>query len=157
MAFVSRWHQRNMPVMKVASAGRQSNSFDRPGDVQRKCSSIFSCSWSGINTCMAQGDPAGWEFQSCCCCCVWLCSAWKSPALIKQGEGKARSTPCVEGKKDQSTDMRRGNSLNLSSIRAVSDSNSELEMFWGVKCEDRFTGLEPPERSESVGAHGKGR
>lgn len=29
-----------MPVVKVASAGRQSNCFDRPGDVQRKCSSM---------------------------------------------------------------------------------------------------------------------
>ena len=35
-------HQLNMPVMKVASAGSQSNCFDRPWDVQRKHSSIFS-------------------------------------------------------------------------------------------------------------------
>lgn len=41
-AFGYCWHQLKMPVVKVASAGTQSNCFDRPWDVQRKRSSIFS-------------------------------------------------------------------------------------------------------------------
>lgn len=152
VAFGSHWHQRNMPVVKVASAGRQSNCFDRPGDVQRKCSSIFSCSWSGINTCMAQGDPAVWEFQSCCCCCGWLWSTGNSPALRKNGREKPEAPRVWKERKTNPWRWKEGNSLNMSSI-----SHSELEMFWGMKGKDHFTALEPPERSESAGARGKGR
>lgn len=107
--------------MKVASAGRQSNCFDRPGDVQRKCSSIFSCSWSGINTCMAQGDSAVWGFQSCCLLLLCLLvEHMEGSCSYKKMRGKSQKhSVCVEGKKDQSADMRRENSLKMSSIRAT--------------------------------------
>lgn len=49
--------------------------------------------------------------------------------FYKTRRGKSQKHPVCGRKERPIHDTRRGNSLNMSSIRAVSDSNSELEMF----------------------------